>query len=88
MSTRNLPGAKKRSAHRNNGLAVICEPMSENVGASNSSNPKGLHSLYRDNVTSFMDFMKYCGIFARSKNCKANIPPLLGNGSANRPLAR
>jgi hypothetical protein len=26
--------------------------MSENVGASTSRNPKGLHGLYRDNVTS------------------------------------
>jgi hypothetical protein len=25
--------------------------MSENVGASTSRNPKGLHSLYRDNFT-------------------------------------
>jgi hypothetical protein len=26
--------------------------MSENVGASTSGNPKGLHGLYRDNFTS------------------------------------
>jgi hypothetical protein len=27
--------------------------MSENVGASTSRNPKGLHGLYRDNFTFF-----------------------------------
>jgi hypothetical protein len=31
-------------------LSSVC-PMSENVGASISSNPKGLQGLYRDNFT-------------------------------------
>jgi hypothetical protein len=38
MSTRNLPGAKKRSARRADNLATIYEPISENVGASTSRN--------------------------------------------------
>jgi hypothetical protein len=50
MSTRNLPGGKKRPARRADNLAAICEP-NENVGASTSRNPKGLHGLYRDNFT-------------------------------------
>jgi hypothetical protein len=44
MSTRNLPGGKKRPA-------PSMSRMSENVGASTSRNPKGLHGLYRDNFT-------------------------------------
>jgi hypothetical protein len=40
MSTRNFPGVKKRAARR---------AESENVGASTSRNPKGLHGLYGDN---------------------------------------
>jgi hypothetical protein len=51
MSTRNLPGGKKRPARRADNLAAIYEPMSKNVGASTSRNPKGLHGLYRDNFT-------------------------------------
>jgi hypothetical protein len=51
MSTRNLPGGKMQPARRADILAAICEPMSENVGASTSRNPKGLHGLYRDNFT-------------------------------------
>jgi hypothetical protein len=51
MSTRNLSGCKKRPVRRDDNLAAICEPKSENVGASTSRNPKGLHGLYRDNFT-------------------------------------
>jgi hypothetical protein len=51
MSTRNFPGGKKLSARSADNLAAICEPMSENLGASTSRNPKGLHGLYRDNFT-------------------------------------
>jgi hypothetical protein len=51
MSTRNLPGSKKRPARRADNFAVIYEPMSENVGASTSRNPQGLHGVYRDNFT-------------------------------------
>jgi hypothetical protein len=47
MSTRILPGGKKRPALRADNLAA----MSENVGASVSRNHKGLHVLYRDNFT-------------------------------------
>jgi hypothetical protein len=49
MSTRNLPVGIKRPARRADNLAANCEPTSENVGASTSRNPKGLHGLYRDN---------------------------------------
>jgi hypothetical protein len=33
--------------------------MPENVGASTSRNPKGHHSLYRDNITFFLDFTTF-----------------------------
>jgi hypothetical protein len=45
MSTRNLPGRKKRTERRANNR------MSENVIASTSRNPTGLHGLYGDNFT-------------------------------------
>jgi hypothetical protein len=51
MSTRNLPGGKKRPARRADNLAAVYDRMSENVGASTSRNPKGLHGLSRDNFT-------------------------------------
>jgi hypothetical protein len=50
-STRNLSGGKKRLARRADNLTAICEPMSENVEASISRNPKVLHGLHRDNFT-------------------------------------
>jgi hypothetical protein len=49
MITRNLPGGKKQPAH---GLKILPPPMSQmsdNVEASTSHNPKGLHGQYRDN---------------------------------------
>jgi hypothetical protein len=42
MSTRNLPGGKKRPAS--------VSRMSENVGASTSRKPRDLDGLYRDNL--------------------------------------
>jgi hypothetical protein len=45
MSTRNLPGGKKRPASRADNLAPSMSRMSEIVGASTSRNPKGLHGL-------------------------------------------
>jgi hypothetical protein len=51
-STRILPGGKKRPARRADNLAVICvNRMPENMGASTSRNPKGLHGLYRGSFT-------------------------------------
>jgi hypothetical protein len=45
MSTRNLPGDKGRSARKAD-VTAICEPIVwENVGASTSQNPMGLHGL-------------------------------------------
>jgi hypothetical protein len=49
MSTRNLPGGKKRPARRANNLTPSTSRMSENVGASTSRTPKGFHGLYKDN---------------------------------------
>jgi hypothetical protein len=43
MSTRNLLGGKGRQARKADNLAAICE--SENVGASTSHKPMGLHGL-------------------------------------------
>jgi hypothetical protein len=51
MSNSNLPGGKKRTAHRT--VTAICEP-SENVGASTTCNPKGLNGLYKDNFTFYL----------------------------------
>jgi hypothetical protein len=48
MSTRNLPGGKKRRRVGLIALPPSMNRMSENVGASTSRNPKGLHGLYRD----------------------------------------
>jgi hypothetical protein len=45
MSTRNLSGVKRLPERR------VMSRMSENVGASTSRNPKGLHGLYRDSFT-------------------------------------
>jgi hypothetical protein len=45
MSTRNLPGGKKRPAGRADNLAPSVSQMSENVGASTSHNPMSLHGL-------------------------------------------
>jgi hypothetical protein len=42
MSTRNLPGYKGRPARKADNLTAICL---ENVGASTSHNPMGLHGL-------------------------------------------
>jgi hypothetical protein len=51
MITRNLAEGK---SGRRVGLRILSPSvsrMSENVGASTSRNPKGLHCLYRDNFT-------------------------------------
>jgi hypothetical protein len=46
MSTRNLPRDKGRPARKDDNLTAICEPdCLENVGASTSHNPMGLHGL-------------------------------------------
>jgi hypothetical protein len=51
MSTRNLPGAKNGWRVTLTTLPPSMSRMSENVGASTSRNPKGLHDLYRENFT-------------------------------------
>jgi hypothetical protein len=43
--------------------------MSENVGASTSHNPKGLHSLYRENITFYIS----CDLPGVFKIVRANI---------------
>jgi hypothetical protein len=44
MSTGNLHGAKGPPARKDNNHTAICEPI-ENVAASTSHNPMGLHGL-------------------------------------------
>jgi hypothetical protein len=51
MSTRNLPGGKKRPAHKADNLPAIMSRMSENVGASTSRKCMALHGLRRDKFT-------------------------------------
>jgi hypothetical protein len=51
MSTRNLPGIKTEGRVGLTILPLSMNRKSENVGASNSCNPKGLHGLYRDNFS-------------------------------------
>jgi hypothetical protein len=53
MSTRNFPGLKSRRCVRLTTLPPSVSRMSENMGASTSHNPKGLHDLYRDNYLFF-----------------------------------
>jgi hypothetical protein len=48
LSIINFPGDKKRLTN----LPPSVSRMSENVGASTSRNPEGLHGLYRENFTS------------------------------------
>jgi hypothetical protein len=50
MSTRNLPGVKSGWCVGLTTLPPSVSRMSENVGASTSRNPKGLHGLCRDNL--------------------------------------
>jgi hypothetical protein len=45
MSTRNLPGAKGRPARNADPTANLWADCLENVGASTSHNPMGLHGL-------------------------------------------
>jgi hypothetical protein len=53
MSTRNLLGIKRDQGAEPTTLPPSMSRMSENVGASTSCSPKGLHGLYRDNFTLF-----------------------------------
>jgi hypothetical protein len=58
MNTRNLPGGR---GDRGVGLTTLppsVSRLSENVGASTSRNPKGLHGLYRDNFTLSLPFIQ------------------------------
>jgi hypothetical protein len=43
-------------------LPLSMNRISENVGASTSRNPKGLHGLYMDNVT-FFSFLRIADLF-------------------------
>jgi hypothetical protein len=45
MNTRNLPGCEGRAEHKADNLTAIYESILENVGASTSHNPMGLHGL-------------------------------------------
>jgi hypothetical protein len=57
--------------------------MSENVGASTSRNPEGLHSLYRDNFT-----LPYLGKTAHVGQSRCSYRILVCNltGNSNRIL--
>jgi hypothetical protein len=56
MSTRNLPGGKGRPARKAD-IIAICERLSrENVGASTSHNPMGLHSLLLGSLDLFYKY--------------------------------
>jgi hypothetical protein len=72
MSTRNLPGGKKRPARKADNLSASISRMSENVGASTSRNPKSLHGLYRKNLTFYLTSINYIKtavcIFMRSND--------------------
>jgi hypothetical protein len=64
MSTRNLPGGKKNGPRV--GLTTLppsMSRMSENVGASTSRNPKGLHGLYGDNITFIEAWIRFLSAF-------------------------
>jgi hypothetical protein len=73
MSTRNLPGGKKRPARRTHNLAAIYETMSENVGASTSRSPKGLHGLCRGNFTFFYLTIQRCSARASATGTKGTV---------------
>jgi hypothetical protein len=45
ISTRDLPRGKGRQARKPDNLIAICKLSRENVGASTSHNPMGLHGL-------------------------------------------
>jgi hypothetical protein len=49
MNTRNLPGGKGWPARKADDLTAICEPFClENMKASTSHNPMGLHGLLQE----------------------------------------
>jgi hypothetical protein len=54
MSTRNIPGSKGRPAREaDNLLRDLCADCLENVGASTSHNPMGLHGLLQGQLYLF-----------------------------------
>jgi hypothetical protein len=55
MSTRNLPGGKKRPGRKLTTLPPSTSRMFENVGTLTSRKPKGLHGLYRLQGAQFLD---------------------------------
>jgi hypothetical protein len=55
MSSRNLPGGEGLPARGAGNLTAICERMcKQNVGASTSHNPMGLHGIYRNSFAFFL----------------------------------
>jgi hypothetical protein len=56
MSTRKFPEGKGGRCVGLTTLPPSVSRMSENVGASTSRNPKGLHSLHKDNFTLSLPF--------------------------------
>jgi hypothetical protein len=59
MITRNPPGGKGRLVRKTDNLTAICEPtVLDNVGASMSHNPMGLHGLLTEIALPFE--YKFC----------------------------
>jgi hypothetical protein len=56
ISTRNLPGGESGRRIGLTTLPPCMSRMSENVRASTSRNPKGLHGLYRDSFIFINNF--------------------------------
>jgi hypothetical protein len=54
MSTRNFPGSKRLPARNADKLRYLCADCLENVGASTSHNPMGLHGLLQEYSFTFI----------------------------------
>jgi hypothetical protein len=98
MSTRNLRGGKKRPARRaDQPCRHLWADCLENVGASTSRNPKGLHGLHRDNftltvwtifsthllnkLTVFCQLNMLCNVECKTPTCFKVLPRLLPGGT-------
>jgi hypothetical protein len=64
MSNRNLPGSKRRPAHKADNLTAICEPTVYKMwGASTSHNPMGFHGLLQEEFTFFLPYLSLLKVF-------------------------
>jgi hypothetical protein len=67
-STRNLPGGKGQLACKADSFTAICEPTLQNVGASISHNPVGLHGLLQGQLYLFFFIIIYTKVHKASYN--------------------